>query len=70
MTNAARQIINTVRDGRNPIRVLHTSETSDPIEIREELCTDSFQMAEMGAIRMFMKMRAFDKIPLEGSVSY
>jgi len=27
-------------------------------------------MGEMGAIRMFMKMRAFDKIPLEGSVSY
>jgi len=27
-------------------------------------------MAEMGAIRMFMKMRAFDKIPLEGSISY
>jgi hypothetical protein len=27
-------------------------------------------MAEMGAIRMFMKMKAFDKIPLEGSISY
>ncbi len=27
-------------------------------------------MGEMGAIRMFMKMKAFDKIPLEGSVSY
>lgn len=27
-------------------------------------------MAEMGAIRMFMKIRAFDKIPQEGSVSY
>lgn len=27
-------------------------------------------MAEMGAIRMFMKMRAFDKIPLDGTISY
>lgn len=27
-------------------------------------------MAEMGAIRMFMKIRAFDKIPLEGTISY
>jgi hypothetical protein len=27
-------------------------------------------MAEMGAIRMFMKMKAFDKIPLGGSISY
>lgn len=27
-------------------------------------------MAEMGAIRMFMRMRAFDKIPLEGTISY
>lgn len=27
-------------------------------------------MAEMGAIRMFMKLRAFDKIPLEGTISY
>lgn len=28
------------------------------------------QMAEMSAIRMFMKMGAFDKIPLEGTISY
>ena len=28
------------------------------------------QMGEMSAIRMFMKMRAFDKIPMEGSISY
>jgi hypothetical protein len=27
-------------------------------------------MAEMSAIRMFMKIKAFDKIPQEGSVSY
>ena len=27
-------------------------------------------MAEMGALRMLMKLRAFDKIPLEGSISY
>ena len=27
-------------------------------------------MAEMAAIRMFMKLRAFDKLPLEGSISY
>jgi hypothetical protein len=27
-------------------------------------------MAEMGAIRIFMKLKAFDKIPLDGSISY
>lgn len=27
-------------------------------------------MGEMAAIRMFMKLRAFDQIPLEGSISY
>ena len=27
-------------------------------------------MAEIGAIRMIMKMKAFDKIPLDGSISY
>ncbi|OAP63925.1 hypothetical protein AYL99_03152 [Fonsecaea erecta] len=52
MTNAARQIINVVRE---------------PGETPYEFST---HMAEMGAIRMFMKMKAFDKIPLEGSISY
>jgi hypothetical protein len=27
-------------------------------------------MGEMAAIRMFMKLRAFDQIPFEGSISY
>lgn len=27
-------------------------------------------MAEMGAIRMFMEMMVFDKIPQDGSISY
>jgi len=52
MANAARQIINTVRD---------------PGETPYEFST---HMGEVGAIRMFMKLRAFDKIPLEGSITY
>lgn len=28
------------------------------------------QMAEMGALRMLMELKVFDKIPQEGSISY
>ena len=69
MTDTAKHIINAVKE---PMETCfeHSVQVRIPPGVPSQLFAYTMQMAEMGALRMLMELKVFDKIPQQGSISY